>query len=164
MFFSTLLTGVALMSTTGWAQYVLEDDYTSNGNFFDQFDFFNGSDPTHGYVDYVEREYAESAGLIRNDYGKIYMGVDHTGVTSKAGRPAVRIESTKTYDSGLIIVDIGHMPGGICGTWPAFWMVGPNWPNSGEIGKFLQLPFIIIHLPTQVQTSSRVSTMHQATT
>lgn len=25
------------------------------------------------------------------------------------------------------------MPGGICGTWPAFWTVGPNWPNSGEI-------------------------------
>jgi hypothetical protein len=25
------------------------------------------------------------------------------------------------------------MPGGVCGTWPAFWMVGPNWPNYGEI-------------------------------
>ena len=25
------------------------------------------------------------------------------------------------------------MPGGICGTWPAFWMFGPNWPASGEI-------------------------------
>ena len=25
------------------------------------------------------------------------------------------------------------MPGGICGTWPAFWTVGPNWPNNGEI-------------------------------
>lgn len=25
------------------------------------------------------------------------------------------------------------MPGGICGTWPAFWTVGPNWPSNGEI-------------------------------
>jgi hypothetical protein len=25
------------------------------------------------------------------------------------------------------------MPGGICGTWPAFWLLGPNWPNNGEI-------------------------------
>jgi hypothetical protein len=25
------------------------------------------------------------------------------------------------------------MPGSVCGTWPAFWTVGPNWPNSGEI-------------------------------
>eukprot|EP01087_Luapelamoeba_hula_P008042 TRINITY_DN2000_c0_g3_i2.p1 TRINITY_DN2000_c0_g3~~TRINITY_DN2000_c0_g3_i2.p1 ORF type:complete len:212 (-),score=38.60 TRINITY_DN2000_c0_g3_i2:70-705(-) len=24
------------------------------------------------------------------------------------------------------------MPEG-CGTWPAFWMVGPDWPNKGEI-------------------------------
>jgi len=24
------------------------------------------------------------------------------------------------------------MPTG-CGTWPAYWMFGPNWPNSGEI-------------------------------
>ncbi|EER38867.1 mixed-linked glucanase [Histoplasma capsulatum H143] len=44
-----------------------------------------------------------------------------------------RLPATKAYDSGLIIADIEHMPGGICGTWPAFWMFGPNWPNNGEI-------------------------------
>ena len=86
----------------------------------------------------VERDYAESAGLINTYYGKAYMGVDHKNVASKAGRPAVRLESTKTYDSGLVIIDVEHMPGGICGTWPAFWMVGPNWPHGGEIGKLLE--------------------------
>lgn len=25
------------------------------------------------------------------------------------------------------------MPGGQCGIWPAWWLVGPNWPNDGEI-------------------------------
>ncbi|KAL2002626.1 hypothetical protein VTN02DRAFT_6388 [Thermoascus thermophilus] len=25
------------------------------------------------------------------------------------------------------------MPGSICGVWPAFWTVGGNWPNDGEI-------------------------------
>lgn len=25
------------------------------------------------------------------------------------------------------------MPAGACGTWPAFWLLGPNWPYSGEI-------------------------------
>ena len=131
---STILTGIAFLGTTGWAQYVLQDDYCGNGNFYDNFDFFNGSDPTNGFVDYVERDYAQSAGLINDDYGKVYLGVDHTGMASKAGRPAVRIESRKTYDTGLIIIDIEHMPGGICGTWPAFWMFGPNWPKNGEIG------------------------------
>jgi len=25
------------------------------------------------------------------------------------------------------------MPGSVCGTWPAYWTVGGNWPNNGEI-------------------------------
>ena len=25
------------------------------------------------------------------------------------------------------------MPGSVCGTWPAMWMLGPSWPNGGEI-------------------------------
>jgi hypothetical protein len=141
---TTLLTSIAFLGTTGWAQYALQDDYCGNGNFYDNFDFYNGSDPTNGYVDYVERDYAQSAGLISEDWGKVYMGVDHSGIASKAGRPAVRIESRKTYDSGLIIIDIEHMPGGICGTWPAFWMFGPNWPKNGEIGEWSGLHCITV--------------------
>lgn len=40
------------------------------------------------------------------------------------------IES-KLIGKGVFIADIAHMPGGACGSWPAFWMFGPNWPNSG---------------------------------
>jgi hypothetical protein len=25
------------------------------------------------------------------------------------------------------------MPSSACGSWPAFWLFGPNWPHSGEI-------------------------------
>ena len=56
------------------------------------------------------------------------MGVDHTNVTPN-GRPSVRLTSKKSYDSGLVILDLAHMPVG-CGTWPAFWTVGPNWPDK----------------------------------
>ena len=63
------------------------------------------------------------------------MRVDSTNNTPN-GRPSVRITSNKVYQAGsLIILDADHMPGGICGTWPAFWLVGPNWPNEGEIGE-----------------------------
>ena len=31
-----------------------------------------------------------------------------------------------------------------CGTWPAFWLVGPNWPNGGEIDVSYHYLFIII--------------------
>ncbi|KAI7971254.1 hypothetical protein EIK77_003553 [Talaromyces pinophilus] len=37
------------------------------------------------------------------------------------------------FDQGLLIADIAHMPGNACGTWPAFWTTGPNWPADGEI-------------------------------
>ena len=32
-----------------------------------------------------------------------------------------------------MILDLAHMPGSVCGTWPAFWMLGSNWPSNGEI-------------------------------
>lgn len=66
-----------------------------------------------------------------------YLGVDYTTpltVAGGVGRGSVRIESKKTYNKGLFIVDIKHMPGGICGTWPAFWSLGGGtWPQNGEI-------------------------------
>jgi hypothetical protein len=44
-------------------------------------------------------------------------GVDVTNKTP-GGRPSIRIEGKKKYDSGLIVLDVEHMPFG-CGTWPA---------------------------------------------
>lgn len=68
----------------------------------------------------------------------VYMGVDTTNVYPLAGpgRPSVRIESKINYNHGLFVLDIAHMPFG-CGTWPAFWLVGPDWPNNGEVGKYI---------------------------
>lgn len=38
------------------------------------------------------------------------------------------------YNKGLFVLDVKHMPGGICGTWPAFWSLGREpWPVKGEI-------------------------------
>ncbi|KAF2275967.1 endo-1,3(4)-beta-glucanase-like protein [Westerdykella ornata] len=52
---------------------------------------------------------------------------------SGPGRDSVRIQSKRGYTRGLIIGDFAHIPGTACGSWPAFWMVGPNWPNQGEL-------------------------------
>ena len=50
-----------------------------------------------------------------------------------AAETACGLSTKNTYNHGLFILDLAHMPGGACGTWPAFWMLGPDWPNNGEI-------------------------------
>jgi hypothetical protein len=45
---------------------------------------------------------------------------------------SVRIQSKKSYNGGLFIADFFAMPHG-CSVWPAWWSVGPDWPNAGEI-------------------------------
>jgi len=108
-------------------------DNWSGWNFYDQFNFFTAGDPTHGYVQFVDRDEAQSTGLISvNEHGQTYMGVDHSN-NGGNGRKAVRLESKEQYGEGLYILDLAHMPGSICGTWPAFWTVGDNWPHGGEI-------------------------------
>lgn len=59
------------------------------------------------------------------------MHVDQTKVVS-GGRDSVRIHSNYIFNGGLILMDAHHMPTG-CGSWPAWWANGPNWPHGGEI-------------------------------
>jgi len=112
--------------------YSLAFTYNS-GNFFNYFSFFTSTDPTEGYVDYVSQSVADNAGLVNSNNGQVYLGVDHTTYNPSGGRESVRLSSDQSWGQGVFIADIEHMPGGICGVWPAFWMFGPNWPNSGEI-------------------------------
>lgn len=134
MLFTTLLlcAGFVDLSIAG---YVIEDDYTPS-TFFNMFDFFTvnidfkhsrlaftdvlqGHDPTNGYVSYVDQATAQNTGLINTNNGAAYIGVDYANVASGSGRASVRLTSRKSYNHGLVIADIAHMPGGICGTWPA---------------------------------------------
>lgn len=117
-------------------RYTLVDNYTGEG-LFSNFTFFTEPDPTEGFVRYLGEAEARDAGLIGVMKGLdgdpvVYMGVDHTHPTPM-GRPSVRITSKMTYNKGLFIADFAHVPGTACGSWPAFWMLGPDWPNGGEI-------------------------------
>lgn len=105
-------------------------------NFLDYFNFHTGSDPTNGFVTYLDDQAAKDAGLVKfTDSGSIYLGVDHKTKLSPSGpgRDSVRIGTKKYYGESLIVADIAHMPGAACGTWPAFWSTGQNWPGDGEI-------------------------------
>lgn len=74
------------------------------------------------HIRYVNETAAEASHLIiANGYGPTYMGVEHSVALDPAGpgRKSVRISSQKSWTHGLFLADISHMPGGICGTWPA---------------------------------------------
>ena len=116
------------------AGYVLTDDYSKDA-FFGNFTAFTGGDPTQGFVQYTNYQDATTKGLIGSvaNYDKAsYVGVDYVTKTT-TGRASVRLTSQKSFNHGLFIADIAHMPGGLCGVWPAFWLVGPSWPINGEI-------------------------------
>ncbi|KAF4537088.1 Endo-beta-glucanase [Lasiodiplodia theobromae] len=131
MRFSSFIASSAFVGSS-IAGYAIKDDYSAD-NFFSMFNFFTGADPTNGFVDYVDSDTANSSSLIDTSNGKVYMGVDYSS-TSSSGRSSVRISSTAAYNEGLVILDLEHFPGGICGTWPAFWMLGDgDWPAGGEI-------------------------------
>ncbi|KAJ5773780.1 MLG1 [Penicillium paradoxum] len=125
-----------LSSPVAAASYSLVENWQGE-HFLDYFNFHVGTDPTNGFVNYLDKHSAESAGLVKvTDSGSVYLGVDHVtklNPNGKKGRDSVRIGSKKYYDKSLVIADLAHMPGSVCGTWPAFWSVGRNWPGDGEI-------------------------------
>lgn len=127
----------AAQSTT----YHLTEDL-SYTQFFSAFTFFSGPDPTQGFVQYQNASAAISKSLIGYlpDTQSVFLGVDHTS-KDPAGRASVRLESKKGWNTGLLVANIRHMPASTCGTWPAYWLVGSdaeengniNWPTAGEI-------------------------------
>uniref|UniRef100_A0AC34FV17 GH16 domain-containing protein n=1 Tax=Panagrolaimus sp. ES5 TaxID=591445 RepID=A0AC34FV17_9BILA len=97
-------------------------------SFFDGFWFWDQPDPTHGFVNYVNKENAQNMKLTG-----VRISADSSNkVGDDKGRPSIRIHSNDKYNEGLFIFDIDHMPTGP-GTWPAFWLSSKDWPNGGEI-------------------------------
>ncbi|KAL1656855.1 hypothetical protein SLS61_000651 [Didymella pomorum] len=134
--------------------YGLIDNYDGT-NWLNMFDVQDISDPTHGFVDYVNAQEAQQLGLLRTQGSQVYMGVDYTSTLDPngPGRKSVRIMSKRAYNRALVIADFAHVPGSNCGSWPAFWMVGPNWPNQGEIDIYEG-----VHLNTYNQATLHTST------
>ena len=91
------------------ASYSLVKSYCNGGSFFDEFNFFTGDDPTHGFVQYVDRTTAASGGLISEKNGVVYLAPDSKNV-APSGRKSVRLESVDSFNEVLIIADFSHIP------------------------------------------------------
>ncbi|KAH8908425.1 glycoside hydrolase family 16 protein [Coniochaeta sp. PMI_546] len=123
--------------------YTLLETY-SGESFFDNFNYYIGYDPAHGFVHYVPKETATQLNLTYASSSSAVLKVD-TSVTNASvpnastGRFSVRVESKSQYPVGtLFLFDVQHTPYG-CGTWPALWLSDPDpavWPAHGEIDVF----------------------------
>ncbi|KAH7919357.1 hypothetical protein BV22DRAFT_1040974 [Leucogyrophana mollusca] len=117
------------------ATYVLKDKFVGR-DFLNGFNWETFDDPTHGRVNYVDKNTALQRGLTSASDTKFFMRADNKTMVAPGarGRDSVRITSYQAYGDGIYILDLSHMPEG-CSTWPAWWSTsqqGP-WPQGGEI-------------------------------
>lgn len=99
-------------------------------------DFFENGDPTHGIV-----QYGDNFDLIKiinkNNKKQLKIDIENKSNNNK-WRKAPRIHFIKkTFDEGLFILDLDHLPFAP-GLWPSFWFKGltndsARWACNGEI-------------------------------
>ncbi|KAK4700671.1 hypothetical protein P7C70_g5577, partial [Phenoliferia sp. Uapishka_3] len=130
----TTTTSSASGALASAATFKISQDW-SGSNFMSGFDFFSYADPTHGQVNFLDSEDAYNKGLVTvtSSNTTILKTDDTSTLAYGANRNSIRITSKQTYAEGdLVIMDAVKMPYGP-GLWPAFWSVGGDWPNGGEI-------------------------------
>ncbi|KAF5346866.1 hypothetical protein D9756_010559 [Leucocoprinus leucothites] len=116
------------------ATYTLSETVLPS-SFLNFFDFEDIADPTHGRVNYVDKSTAVSQGLVKQaSRTSFVVRADDKKVLNPGGpgRNSVRIRSKQSFKTHVAVFDVHHMPQG-CGTWPAIWETGGQWPGGGEI-------------------------------
>ncbi|KAJ7698656.1 hypothetical protein B0H17DRAFT_1006638 [Mycena rosella] len=98
--------------------------------FLDFFNYDSNAGDNGGAAQYVN---GISEGLAYTSGSQVVLAVDTA--ENVAARNSLRMVSKTTFnakDMNLFVFDIAHMPA-VCGTWPAVWFTGANWPYDGEI-------------------------------
>ncbi|KAJ6507035.1 glycoside hydrolase family 16 protein [Mycena sanguinolenta] len=98
--------------------------------FLDFFVYETTTNDNGGVAQYVN---GASSGLAYTSGSQVVLAVDTTPTVSL--RKSIRMHSNTQFnaaDNNLFIFDVAHIPA-VCGTWPAIWLTGPDWPNGGEI-------------------------------
>ena len=133
-----------LLAAISCAQEYALQSFFSGLTFFENFDFWTASDPSFGYVHYVDQPTAEQYGMIKTTNETAAWGVDtsmYLDGMANLGRLSVRLTSLQSWTHGLFILDLAHMPANQCGVWPAWWMLGSGtWPENGKLNIVLYFP------------------------
>ena len=158
---SVISASALLLATAAEAQvWNLTDTYSGN-TFSNQWNYWGdtnttGTDPTHGLVKFVGKSAAQASNLTYVDQQGIFHARVDTTPVQLEGRPSVRMTSKKTFEDGIIVMNVTHIPIG-CSVWPAIWMVNPNtdtYPKGGEID--------ILENANVADTGSNLVSLHTA--
>ncbi|KAF1731227.1 putative endo-1,3(4)-beta-glucanase [Beauveria bassiana] len=142
---SCLVAGLAVVDRATAAKYSLSQTYDSS-NFLTEFHFRERGtipgqpDDNWSWVNYQNVEDAQKKGLVSVKNNKVYLGVDfETKLENNDNGPrrdTLRVQSKWSFREGLVITRFYHMPKTVCGAWPAYWTLGEDWPNNGEIDMY----------------------------
>ncbi|KAI1785726.1 endo-beta-glucanase [Ganoderma leucocontextum] len=134
MFSAGALLSLAFLLTSVLGRTWKQCDSYVGKEFLSGFNHLTIADPTHGRVNYVSEATALKKNLTFAKHDTLILRADHKTKLSASGpgRDAFRLMSKKTYTNHVSVWNVRHMPQG-CGTWPALWEFGANWPAQGEI-------------------------------
>ena len=95
---------IALAQSAFAGTFTLADSYQGQ-DFINDWTFQAISDPTHGYVNYVDKSTAVSQGLVFASGSNFTLKADDTNVVSSSasGRNSVRIQSPNAYNSHVTV-------------------------------------------------------------
>ena len=101
---SSRFSALALARLVLAGTFTVVDTYEGE-DFINDWTFEAIPDPTHGYVNYVDKATAVSEGLVFASGSNFTMKADDTNVVSSSasGRDSVRIQSPKTYNSHVTV-------------------------------------------------------------
>ncbi|KAM0665970.1 hypothetical protein ACQRIU_005314 [Beauveria bassiana] len=161
---SCLVAGLAVVDRAAAAKYSLSQTYNSE-NFLTEFHFRERGtipdrpDDNWSWVKYQNVEDAQKKGLVSVKDNKVYLGVDFETKleNNDNGRDTLRVQSKWSFREGLVITRFYHMPKTVCGAWPAYWTLGEDWPNNGEIDMYEGWNLNTVNKPAlHVGTKARV--------
>ncbi|PMB67693.1 putative endo-1,3(4)-beta-glucanase [Beauveria bassiana] len=142
---SCLVAGLAVVDRAAAAKYSLSKTYDSS-NFLTEFHFRETGtiperqDDNWSWVKYQNVNDAQEKGLVSVKDNKVYLGVDFKTTLKNDNdgprRDTLRVQSKWSFKEGLVITRFWHMPKPVCGAWPAYWTLGEDWPNNGEIDMY----------------------------
>jgi hypothetical protein len=143
--------GHGVLGYTSGIQYnLLKDFQAGTSNFFNNFNFYTGADPTHGFVQSSTSKKSLMVDTNLNPVRRSGLRAAFptsqqiTGVKPLVVDPPLasnpKLHSPKSSSSLNSIMSLEGLPFVIlsdssqCGVWPAFWTANlTNWPNGGEI-------------------------------